>query len=245
MFYTIDGTLPNNSSSVYVAPIDVATTTVIRTYSASFSYIFPERVPAQPFERDHFPRWRDELGNGPVMSKLGPLCFRNLSMDVAIVNSPEGLDLVKGLWSLPSISLVADPVGIFDRTHGFYFSVTDKTQDDASCEFLFPSQPTQNRQRLCTLSGHSGLLTKRSIDLRLDRPMSIFAASQGVRRISSESLLLRAGHNRAFTALVNTSYTEDVFHRSLQMQASGVGLHSTPVHLYINGIYYGMYEVRN
>jgi len=60
-----------------------------------------------------------------------------------------------------------------------------------------------------------------------------------------DKLILRAGHNKSWGATwdnIHTVYTRDQFGRDLQVAMSGMGSRGTFVHLYLNGIYWGLYN---
>jgi len=59
-------------------------------------------------------------------------------------------------------------------------------------------------------------------------------------------VVLRSGNNRCWarSQLVEaTSYTLDEFYRVTQQEMSGYSAHGNFVHLYINGIYEGVYNL--
>ena len=59
-------------------------------------------------------------------------------------------------------------------------------------------------------------------------------------------LILRAGNHSSWayiSAPSKTTYTEDEYVRDTQIAMTGQGTHGTFVHLYINGIYWGLYNV--
>ena len=61
-----------------------------------------------------------------------------------------------------------------------------------------------------------------------------------------DDLILRGGHNRCFAAYLNpdaAAYTEDEWFRNSQIAMGGFGPHGNFVHLYINGLYWGLYNV--
>ncbi len=66
---------------------------------------------------------------------------------------------------------------------------------------------------------------------------------------SFDTLVLRAGVDRSFAGhpdtvdLRQTTYTRDQWLRQTQIALSGVGSHGRFVHLYINGLYWGLYNV--
>ncbi len=61
-----------------------------------------------------------------------------------------------------------------------------------------------------------------------------------------DKLVLRAGHNKSYGAIwdpLHTVFTRDQFGRDLQLAMSGIGSRGMFVHLYLNGIYWGLYNV--
>lgn len=60
-----------------------------------------------------------------------------------------------------------------------------------------------------------------------------------------DKLILRAGHNKSWGSTWDNDrsvYTRDQLGRDLQIDMSGVGVRGTFVHLYINGLYWGLYN---
>ncbi|MGD8859495.1 MAG: CotH kinase family protein [Myxococcales bacterium] len=61
-----------------------------------------------------------------------------------------------------------------------------------------------------------------------------------------DKLILRAGHNKSWGATWDNEhsvYTRDQLGRDLQIDMSGLGARGTFVHLYINGLYWGLYNL--
>lgn len=61
-----------------------------------------------------------------------------------------------------------------------------------------------------------------------------------------DKLILRAGHNKSWGATWDNEhsvYTRDQLGRDLQVQMTGFGVRGTFVHLYINGLYWGLYNL--
>ncbi len=59
------------------------------------------------------------------------------------------------------------------------------------------------------------------------------------------SIILRGGNNRSWARIWNpdrTAYTIDEFYRSTQVAMSGYGMRGNFSHLYINGVYWGLYN---
>jgi hypothetical protein len=61
-----------------------------------------------------------------------------------------------------------------------------------------------------------------------------------------DKLILRAGHNKSWGATWDnekTVYARDLLARVLQIDMSGIGARGTFVHLYLNGLYWGLYDL--
>jgi hypothetical protein len=176
------------------------------------------------------------------------------TMDSAIVDSPayRGI-IIDALKSIPTMSLVMDPDDIFG-SGGVYY--TDNVEKPVSIE-LFYADPSQGDgfQSDGAVEKHSNAAPKTSLRLEFKREFgdSVFDyplfesaplhADSAVDRF--DRLILRGGKNQSWTSgrfkdLV--TYLEDQWVRDSQLAMSGIGSHGTFVHLYINGIYWGLYN---
>ena len=135
---------------------------------------------------------------------------------------------------------------------GFYHNDVEKP---ASIEVIDPNNPAQNLQVNGGIEPHSHDRLKRSLrlsfksaygpskwvtDLLKTAPLNGSSASNEL-----DNIVLRAGNNRAWTRIWNpdaTTFTEDQWYRDSQIAMQGFGSHGTFVHLYINGIYWGLYN---
>ncbi len=61
-----------------------------------------------------------------------------------------------------------------------------------------------------------------------------------------DKLILRAGHNKSWGATwdnAKSAYTRDQLGRDLQLDMSDIGVRGTFVHLFLNGLYWGLYNI--
>lgn len=259
IYFTLDGSIPSPTSGVlYEQPLNIGGTTVVR--AAAFrtgmtptdvdtqTYLFLEDVIRQPVEVAGWPRPELSIGQGSRR--------HDYEMDPQIVFLSSTPDQVKeSLLSIPSLSLVLPLSDIWDSDGegGFY---RGNLEVPVSMEILHLDQPGKNQRINAGIQGHSHDRMKRSLRLK-------FKAEYGAAKLESDllreaplngdsapdrfdRLILRAGNNRSWARSWNpdrTAYTMDQWYRDTQIAMSGIGSHGTFVHVYLNGLYWGMYNV--
>jgi hypothetical protein len=252
--YTTDGSAPSaTSGTVYTTPLTIAHTTNLRAaafrtnYAASSvlteSYLFLRDVATQTGAG--FPAGAD------------------YDVDPAIAASSAGIEtLVESLESLPTISLsisqadMFGPGGIFTNSsqHG------DAWERSVSAEMLLPDGSTAF-QIDAGLRMHGGASRtnspKRSFRLyfreqwgpeKLDYPLFGGDAASVF-----DVLVLRGGYNDIWTssvsssasdiANVNAQYIRDEWGRQTQAAMGYLSPHGTWAHLFIDGLYWGLYNI--
>jgi len=125
----------------------------------------------------------------------------------------------------------------------------------ASIELIYPNRPARNIQVDAGVEGHSWRLVKRAFRL-------VFKNEFGAGKLRStifqdaplngesaagvyDRIVLRSGKNRSWATNWfpdRTTYLRDQWARDAQIAMSGLGSHGTFVHLYINGLYWGLYN---
>ena len=125
----------------------------------------------------------------------------------------------------------------------------------ASIELIYPDRPAKNMQVDAGVEGHSWRLVKRAFRL-------VFKNEYGPGKLRSpifqdvplngdsaagvyDRIVLRSGKNRSWATNWypnRTTYVRDQWARDTQIAMSGLGSHGTFVHLYINGLYWGLYN---
>ena len=118
-----------------------------------------------------------------------------------------------------------------------------------------PHRPAKNTQVDAAIEGHSWRLVKRAFRL-------VFKKEYGTGKFESsifqdaplngetaagvyDRIVLRSGKNRSWATSWypnRTAYTRDQWARDTQIAMSGLGSHGTFVHLYLNGLYWGVYN---
>jgi CotH kinase protein/Bacterial Ig-like domain/Lamin Tail Domain/Fn3 associated/Chitobiase/beta-hexosaminidase C-terminal domain len=261
--YTLDGSVPSaTNGTTYTAPFAVATTTTVRSTAikAGFAnapastntYVFVASVLNQGTGIPGFPNGKQRFyGAGSLTVP------EDTAMDQAVISQYTPAVVSNALTAIPTMSLTAPVDSIFGAT-GLYETPENavSVEQPMSVELLYPSNPTANQQTDAGVESHSHDRLKRSLklnfraqygaspwttDLMKNAPLNGAGATNKFR-----SLILRAGNNRAWTRTFNpdaTTFTEDELYRATQIAIEGNGVRGTFVHLYINGVYWGLYNV--
>jgi len=252
--YTLDGTEPSaTNGTIYSDGIAVGTTTVLRVVAyvagvdtseiETHSFLFLNDVIQQSETIDGWPTNNYNVGSG------GETAEHTYGMDPEVVNSPLYTDdITKGLEDIPSLSIVMSKADFWDIYDG-------NAERKTSIELLYASDPSKNEQVDCGIEAHSHNRLKRSMRLSFKSQYGPGKWDSDIFKnavLGSESavdefdrIVLRAGNNRAWTRNWNedrTAFTRDEWFRQSQIASSGVGSHGTFVHLYVNGLYWGLYN---
>jgi len=260
--YTTDGSEPtDNHGAIYVEPLPITSTMLVRAvaYNPSYrpsavdthTYIFLDDVLVQPQDPPGFPTIWGGYEGSPVKA--------DYEMDPEIVNDPRYSGAIKeSLKSLPSLSLVTDKQSFHDlytnpRRRGRAWERL------ASVELIDPQSKQPGFQinagiRMQGELGRSEYMPKHAFRLffrdeygaaRLNYPL--FSGSPVT---EFDTLVLRSGVNRSYAGYPKrpeeiklTTYTRDQWLRESQLAMSGFGSHGIFVHLYFNGLYWGVYNV--
>ncbi len=250
--YTTNGTPPSSSvGTTYTSAITVNTTTVVRAIAIkgstitpviTHSYIFTGKVILQPANISGWPNNTYDLGSGNATA------VHDYQMDPAIVNqSPSQMQ--SALKAIPTMSIVMDK----NQFWQLYDDPLGDLEHPASVELLYSNAPSQNEQINCGLEAHSHLRLKRSLKLDFHDPEFIskifkYAPLNGnsaTDDFSGTKIVLRSGNNDCWARNWlggSSTYTRDAWYRASQQAVNGYGSHGTFVHLYINGIYWGLYN---
>jgi hypothetical protein len=262
--YTLDGTAPSPTSGVlYTGPLNVATTATVRAiaYKTGFpsskvdtrTYIFLDDVIRQPATVPNWPN--PQIATAAEKYDFEPR-VHDYEMDPRIVNDPayEGV-IKKGLTDIPTVSLVLDQADMWDANGEGGFYRLDDVEVPVSMEIIDPKNPSRNMQVNAGVEGHSHDRMKRSMRLHF---RGIYGASSLVSKLIQDAplngdsatdefnqIVLRGGNQRSWARWRHTDasgYAEDQWYRDTQVAMSGVGARGNFVHVYINGLYWGLYN---
>jgi hypothetical protein len=204
------------------------------------SYMFLSDVIQQPTNISGWPNNVYNLGNE------GGQATHDYEMDPTVVNAPEySSEIIPGLESIPTMSIVMEKDDFweaYDGENGF----------DGSVEIIYPNDEYPSEQFIAEVESHSHLRLKRSLKLDINNSITSnllktapLYGDEATTNFTDTKFVLRAGNNRAWSRNWypdKTAFTRDEWHRASQRAASGIGMPGTFVHLYVNGLYWGLYN---
>jgi hypothetical protein len=266
--YTTDGSQPTESSTgtTYSNRLWIDHLTVVRAAAfltnmlpslvQTHTYIFLTDVLNQPTNPPGFPITTDWGINGWA-SEYG--------MNRLVVTNPLYAPEIKNdLLALPSLSIAVKTIDIFGPS-GIYASSPPRTKRPeiaCSAELIFPDGTT-GFQIDCGLKLHGG----GSAQKPMKKPLALkFKGSFGSEALNyrffpdsplrkyNGGIVLRADYNNSWVHALTPygfssvgqrsrgSLVRDAFFKDLQLAIGDLGSHSRYVHLYINGLYWGVYN---
>ncbi|MCW1925142.1 lamin tail domain-containing protein [Luteolibacter arcticus] len=257
--YTLDGTAPTVTTGlVYTAPIPVTTTTTVRAcaYRTGYTSLRPETrtylylpdIIQQPATIAGWPNPQISTG---VVNKV-----HDYEMDPTLTADPAFREeMIEGFSQIPTVSVVVKKSDMWTSLgEGGFYRGTD-LERAASVEYINPGNPGENTQADCGIQGHSHDRMKRSLrlsfkaaygDKKFDSAMFTgvpWGGASGNREV--DNIVLRAGNNHSFARHWNpttSTCTEDEWYRATQIAMGRPGSPGRYVHLFINGIYWGLYN---
>jgi len=264
IYYTLDGSEPAPQTGIrYVAPIPVEGTAAravvtlraaafkdeyLPSRAVSFTYIFAEKVLDQPARPQGFPTmW----GTGAA----------DYAMDPRVVDDPGHAALARaGITSIPALSIVMDPNDLFGSSRGIYANPSMEGinwERPASAELIFPGI-REGFQANCGIRIQGGSSTSGWKSVKLSMRL-LFKSDYGPRNLrfplfpdsrvrEFDTIVLDAHLNLAWThpdhgQRVRGQYVRDTFVSDLQNAVGSLAPHDIFVHLYLNGLYWGLYHV--
>jgi hypothetical protein len=251
--YTTNGHPPTaTSGTVYAGPIQVETTTTLR--AAAFkeghvpsnvdtrSYLFLEDVIRQSSDQPGLPtRWEQQA----VVARYPA----DYEMDQTIVNDPAYRDeIVAGLRSIPTMSIVMDPEALFGPEGLYIISNRHGRESERpiSVEIIEPDGSLGIRVN-AGLRNHGN--RTRDFDVTLKQSLRlVFRSEYGPGKLEYP-LFPGAPVDRfdnivlhAVKILDDPQMVRNSFGRNTNIAMGHPEAHSTHVHLYLNGLYWGIYN---
>lgn len=258
--YTTDCSIPTEThGTLYSDPVSISTTTVLRaaafkegldpTNVDTHTYVFPEDVILQP----------DQAPDG---------AFWNTEMDPEVVTDPRYRDsVIEALKAAPTVSIVAKPADLFSP-EGIHWGDNLENRDlevPCSIELIYPAGefPGFQEDAGLRIQGGGGRWDEGTYDPKQSFAVKFkseygpsklrypFFESAPLHRESAtdrfDRIILRAGHNKSWSGPGPgdrewVTYTRDQWARDTHMDLCGLDSHGTFVHLYLNGLYWGLYN---
>ncbi len=254
--YTTDGTTPSESvGDIYAGPVPITTTTPLRvmahgigmisTASTAHSYIFLDDVIRQR-QADLVPRYPERWSGG---------VSADYDMDPDVVDDPAyASTIIEDLKSIPTMSIVSDIDNLFGSQKGIYTHVGRRGmawERPISMEVIYANGRSGTQEnaglrmqgefsRSTGVKKHSFRISFRGIygARELNWPLFPDAPIDTV-----DQIILTGGHGNSWHAgWQSAQYIRDTFAKDTQLDMGRLAPHSTYVHVYLNGIYWGMYR---
>lgn len=258
--YTTSGSAPTETTGrPYTSPIGISSSMPLRaiaykagylpTEVATHTYIFLDQVIAQPINPYGFPTTWGTYGGDPTVA--------DYEMDPDVVRDPRYRDTIENdLRSAPTLSLVTARADMFDENIGIYANPMqegDAWEKPASLELIYPDGSTAfqvnagvrihgGRSRIPTESAkHSFRVYFRSIYGFDELNFPIF---DGLAVDEFQVLVLRGFYGDSWMQGSSRGlYLRDQWMRDVQNDMGHHGSHGVYVHLYVNGLYWGLYDI--
>lgn len=227
------------------------------------SYIFPTDVVLQDNEPDGYPKYWGDYTAIPGTS------IADYEMDPELIADPQKKqDIIDALYSLPIISLVSDKDNLFsheeDENKGGIYIFTGAPGNDVgkgwerpvSAEY-FNTAHGNTFQVDCSIQLHGGhsrrpeKAPKHSFRLNFKSkygPSKLnFPMFEDTHITSFDNLVLRAGFGNSWThwqfdERKRAQNGRDTWSKDTQLDMGQISAHSNFAHLFINGIYWGIYN---
>ncbi|MCA9170783.1 MAG: CotH kinase family protein, partial [Planctomycetales bacterium] len=267
LIYTLDGSEPTTTNGIVIAAvspedlvstsIEIADTTLLRAVAVkagladspveTLSYLFLASVLQQPAQPAGVPSsWAGTSAD--------------YAMDPDVVNDPAYRDeMLDALRSIPTLSIVTDSDNLWDANSGIYINSTQRGiawERPTSLELILPDGTTgfqadaglrmwgtgwaphsssKKHSFQLKFKGQYGP-TKLQYPLFADAPVNEF-----------DDIVLRAQGSRSWSDfrqpdIRQSQYLRDAWARDTAREMGKLEGHATFVHLYLNGLYWGLYN---
>lgn len=259
IYYTIDRTEPSAENGiVYEGPISIDKTTTVRATAVRERMLPYRNITSHTylFVEDVFGQQKPEIA--PETWQDAGSCAASYTLSQSVVFDEESrAEVLAALRALPIVAFNASDEDVFDPNTGIYCkpSKLNGKEIAASVEWLSGSDvfgveagvriqgagsrqfsQTPKKSFRVTFRGRYGMGT-------LEKPVFSPACSD---ESEFKSLVFRAEHNHSWPNVdgrANGDYMCDQIARDLQKAISGYGSGGSSVHLFVNGLYWGLYNV--
>ncbi|MDA3930401.1 MAG: CotH kinase family protein [Prolixibacteraceae bacterium] len=264
--YTLDGSEPldevNGTTLEYSTPLCITTTSCIRAKvidaistsnnTVTQTFIFPAEVIQQPISPEGFPTNWGHSGKG------------DYEMDPHVVNDPDySNQMIDIFYQMPTVSLVMNQNDLFGE-EGIYIR-GENIEKPVSAEYIIlrNSLDFQVNCGVIIFGGSSTIRWKSDkLSMRLKfkseyGPSKLNVPLYGSNNsVEFNTLVLDAGNNNSwhyggqrhlsrfpYSQRAVAQYTRDQYTADLQNAMDGYSQHGFYVHLYLNGLYWGIYNL--
>ena len=271
--YTLDGSVPTAESAIYDGPISINGTTVLRTAVVgsegllsnvtTATYLFPDDVLHQSDAPEGYPM---EWGAYSTIEGIAPADY---GMDQEMANDPVIASKIKeGLQSIPVLSIVTDKDNFFSHENdeekgGIYIFTGPPVGDPTGNGWTRPVNAElfgcgHDFSVTCGIrlhGGHGRLAEKNpKHSLRL-----VFKKEYGEKTLKYplfgeeepnkfDQLVLRCHFGNSWQHWMESNrqkaqYTRDIWARRIQRKMGWTSVNALYVHVFLNGMYWGLYNI--
>ena len=260
--YTTDCSVPSMNNGVkYASELEITTTMVVKAiaYSANdtsiletHTYLFPEHIKRQSIKRlDGYP---NTWGGSSTIDA-------DYEMDQEVINNPAYSDkITDAIKSLPSLCLSMSIDDWFNPKTGNYvgYANSDETREKpVSAEFVY-ADSSENFGLNCGVQNQGGSsivnwkIPKQSMRLlfkdeygskKLNKKLFPDSDIESINTLVIDGFLYSWVHNFDPKQRVTTLFFRDQLCSDLQNAMGNVSFHGIYVNLFINGLYWGLYDL--
>jgi hypothetical protein len=261
IYYTENGNAPgmtvDQSTRLYQNPIAIDKTTVIRAIAIFADGSKSEIVTQTYLYIDDIIRQDDKATLSAGFPEAWGSLQPDYGMDPDIVNDPKySAHMKEALLSIPSLSIAMNIDDLFGAD-GIYTNSEEtgaEWERPGSAELIFPDQ-REGFQINCGIRIQGGWF-RQDFGTKKHSFRLLFKSEYGATKLRYplfgedaadrfDTIVLRAGANDGYAwdgARYTEQYTRDEFGRLLHGFTGNVSPHGMFVHLYLNGIYWGLYN---
>jgi len=267
--YTLDGSEPTEQYGILYqrdVPIPITTTTDVRSIAyktgwrmssvTTHSYIFVDDVTCQSAFP---PGWPTDWGYD---FEVGGIVPADYEMDPRVVNDTQpGYSVREALLDLPSVSISMNPDDFLSDASGIWANPQSRWERKCSIEYILPDG-TDGFQCDCKIETHGGS-SRRPWRMQKHSLRLTFTGRFGPTKLryplfpestvdTFNQLVLRAGFCDSW-ALVSwdvsryrpndAQYIRDTWMKESLRDMGQPSSYSRFVHLYVNGLYFGLYNL--
>jgi len=252
--YTLDGSSPSETYGYIYDPnnpIQITTTTILRAVACKSGYK-PSNVDTQTYI------FLDDVINQPVFppgfpETWGPLGNADYEMDPDVVYDPVYYPTIKqDLKTIPSVCIGISNYDFFGALEGIYANANVRElEKPASMEYIDPVT-NKTYQAIIGLRSHGGVGrndVKHALRIiaksQYGPPKLEFPFFEDTEVDKFNSLVLRSTWNYSWIGDGTGSqaqYNRDTFSRDTVRDLGRLNPYGRHVHLYINGLYWGLYK---
>jgi len=259
--YTTDCSDPLSSKGkIYSSGLSITTTTIVKaiaytstdtSFFTTHTFLFPEKIKLQPKNPTGFP---NTWGGSKIITA-------DYEMDPEVIkNAAYSAYIIEALKSLPSLSLTMDVDEWFNHETGLYvgYPNSDITREKpVNAEFIY-SDPEKNFLVHCGVQNQGGTsiinwkVPKQSMRLlfksqygpkKLNKEIFPDSDINSINTLVVDGFLYSWIHPWDNTQRKTALYFRDQLASNMQNSMGGLSFHGIYVNLYINGLYWGVYDL--